>query len=173
MGRGVILISGHFTTVEIATRILGTVAPLIFVFRPMKSELLSRTMHERVRRRGKPIAHDDIRAMICALKRNEAVWCAPDQSYRRKGAAMVEFFGVPAATTGLERRVSGLLRLRLARPRAASAVGVSRAAGYEPKLRSAPTHKAAPTTVMAPALATGSRCVHRPVEPGLLKRLRA
>ena len=107
-GRGAILIGGHFTTIEIATRILGTVVPLNFVFRKTKNELLSRMMHDSFCRHGKPIAHDDIRSMIRALKRNEAVWYAPDQSYRKKGAAMVDFFGIPAATTTATSRLARL-----------------------------------------------------------------
>jgi KDO2-lipid IV(A) lauroyltransferase len=61
-------------------------------------------------RHGKPIPRDDIRAMVRALKNNEAVWYAPDQSYRNKGAAMVAFFGIPAASntaTSRLARISG------------------------------------------------------------------
>jgi len=105
-GRGAIMIGGHFTTIEIATRILGTVVPLNVVYRPPKNEVLARTMYASFRRHGKPIAHDDIRAMIRALRRNEVVWYAPDQSYRNKGAAMVNFFGIPAATTTATSRLA-------------------------------------------------------------------
>jgi Kdo2-lipid IVA lauroyltransferase/acyltransferase len=110
LGRGAILIGGHFTTLEITTRILGTVMPLNVVFRPTKNALLAHTMYSSFCRHGKPIAHDDIRAMVRALKRNEAVWYAPDQSYRNKGAEMVKFFGIPAATntaTSRLARISG------------------------------------------------------------------
>jgi Kdo2-lipid IVA lauroyltransferase/acyltransferase len=105
-GRGAIMIGGHFTTIEIATRILGTVVPLNVVYRPTKNALLSHTMFTSFSRHGNPIAHDDIRSMIRALKRNEAVWYAPDQSYRNKGAAMVNFFGIPAATTTATSRLA-------------------------------------------------------------------
>jgi KDO2-lipid IV(A) lauroyltransferase len=105
-GRGAIMIGGHFTTIEIATRILGTVVPLNVVYRPTKNPVLSHTMFTSFSRHGKPIAHDDIRSMIRALKKNEAVWYAPDQSYRNKGAAMVDFFGIPAATTTATSRLA-------------------------------------------------------------------
>jgi KDO2-lipid IV(A) lauroyltransferase len=105
-GCGAIMIGGHFTTIEITTRILGTVVPLNVVYRPTKNALLSHTMYTSFSRHGKPIAHDDIRTMIRALKRNEAVWYAPDQSYRNKGAAMVNFFGIPAATTTATSRLA-------------------------------------------------------------------
>ena len=105
-GRGAIMIGGHFTTIEIATRILGTVVPLNVVYRPTKNALLSHTMLTSFSRHGKPIAHDDIRTMIRALRTNEVVWYAPDQSYRNKGAAMVKFFGIPAATTTATSRLA-------------------------------------------------------------------
>jgi Kdo2-lipid IVA lauroyltransferase/acyltransferase len=105
-GRGAIMIGGHFTTIEIATRILGTVVPLNVVYRPTKNALLSQTMVTSFERHGKPIAHDDIRTMIRALRNNEVVWYAPDQSYRNKGAAMVNFFGIPAATTTATSRLA-------------------------------------------------------------------
>jgi KDO2-lipid IV(A) lauroyltransferase len=105
-GRGAIMIGGHFTTIEIATRILGTVVPLNVVYRPTKNAVLSHTMFTSFSRHGKPIAHDDIRTMVRALKKNEAVWYAPDQSYRNKGAAMVSFFGIPAASTTATSRLA-------------------------------------------------------------------
>jgi len=109
-GRGAILLGAHFTTIEISTRILGTVVPLHVVFRPWKNALLSHIMYTSFCRHGYPIAKDDIRAMVRALRKNEAVWYAPDQSYRNKGAAMVNFFGIPAATntaTSRLARISG------------------------------------------------------------------
>ena len=109
-GRGAILVGGHFTTIEISTRILGTVVPLNVIYRPLKNALLSHIMFESFCRHGKPIPKDDIRSMVRALKRNEAVWFAPDQSYRNKGAAMVKFFGIPAASnpaTSRLARISG------------------------------------------------------------------
>ena len=105
-GRGAIVIGGHFTTIEIATRILGTVVPLNVLYRPPKNALLAHTMLTSFNRHGKPIAYDDIRALIRALRNNEVVWYAPDQSYRNKGAAMVDFFGIPAATTTATSRLA-------------------------------------------------------------------
>jgi Kdo2-lipid IVA lauroyltransferase/acyltransferase len=105
-GRGVILIGGHFTTIEIATRILATVVPMNALYRPPKNEVLARTMHASFCRHGNPIRTDDVRGMIRALRKNEAVWYAPDQSYRNKGAAMVDFFGIPAATTTATSRLA-------------------------------------------------------------------
>ncbi|HLZ97545.1 MAG TPA: hypothetical protein VKP66_06315 [Steroidobacteraceae bacterium] len=105
-GRGAILVGGHFTTIEIATRILGTVVPLNVVYRPTKNALLARVMYQGFARHGHPIAHDDIRSMIRALRLNEAVWYAPDQSFRNKGAVMADFFAIPAATSTATSRLA-------------------------------------------------------------------
>ena len=106
-GRGAILVGGHFTTIEIGTRILGTLVPLNVLFRPTKNAALSDFMSNRIARHGeRAIQSDDIRTLVRALKQNGAVWYAPDQSSRSKGAAMVPFFGTPAATTTSTARIA-------------------------------------------------------------------
>ena len=106
-GNGVILLTAHFTTLEMGGRMLARVAPVKFLYRPTKNEVLARFLSRcRCRHGGDPIPRDDIRALISALKRNECVWYAPDQAYRKKGAEMVPFFGIPAATNTLTSRLA-------------------------------------------------------------------
>ncbi len=106
-GRGAILVGGHFTTIEIGTRILNTVVPVNVLFRPTRNEVLSTIMEKRIADQAqRAIRYDDIRSLVRALKHNGAVWYAPDQSYRNKGAAMVPFFGTPAATTTATSRLA-------------------------------------------------------------------
>jgi KDO2-lipid IV(A) lauroyltransferase len=104
-GRGVILLTAHFTTIEMGARILNTVRPLCALYRPLKNPVLAAASdRSRARRARNAIRHDDIRGMVRALKNNEIVWYAPDQSFRKKGAQMVRFFGKAAATnTGTSR----------------------------------------------------------------------
>jgi len=106
-GRGVILLTAHFTTLEMGGRILASVEPVSFLYRPTKNEVLARFLARcRGHFGGHPIPRDDIRALITALKNNECVWYAPDQSYRKKGAQMVQLFGIPAATNTLTSRLA-------------------------------------------------------------------
>ena len=108
-GKGAILVGGHFTTIEIATRILGTLVPMNVLYRPTKNEVLAEIFaHHFARFAQRAIRHDDIRSLIRALKENGAVWYAPDQSYQKKGAAMVPFFGIDAATTTATSRLAKL-----------------------------------------------------------------
>ena len=106
-GRGVIMVGAHFTTIEIATRILGTLAPLNVLYRPTKNKLLARfLLNNTARHARRAIPYDAIRTLVSALRANEVVWYAPDQSYRNKGAALVPFFGVPAASTTATSRLA-------------------------------------------------------------------
>ncbi len=106
-GKGVILLTAHFTSLELAGRTLLAVAPVKFLYRPTKNEVLAYALNRfRTGYGGRPIPKDDIRAFIAALKKNECVWYAPDQSYRKKGAEMVPMFGIPAATNTLTSRLA-------------------------------------------------------------------
>ena len=106
-GHGVLLVGGHFTTIEIGTRILGTVVPLNVLFRPAKDEVLTDFMAKRFARHAeRAIRSDDIGTLVRALRQNGAVWFAPDQFSRDKRAVMVPFFGTPAATTTSTSRLA-------------------------------------------------------------------
>ena len=108
-GRGVILLSAHFTTLEISGRVLALNSPPFdAVFRKNRSDFvteLQRTGRERAAE--DTIEKRDIKKMVRSLRAGRPVWYAPDQSYNRKGSEVIEFFGVPAmhttATSSLAR----------------------------------------------------------------------
>jgi len=106
-GHGVIVLTAHFTPMELAGRTLGQLTPMRFLYRPTKNEALAYIMDRCRRGFGSyPIPRDDIRGFVQALRRGEVVWYAPDQSYRHKGAEMVPWFGIPAATNTLTPRLA-------------------------------------------------------------------
>ncbi len=79
------------------------------MYRPTKNELLSFFLaRNRARLTRRAIRRDDIRTLITALKGNEIVWYAPDQSYRKKGAEMVRLFGSRRPRTLRRRRLAGM-----------------------------------------------------------------
>ncbi len=106
-GHGAILLTAHFTHLEIGARILAAAMPVNVIYRPTRNEALTYLLSRcRCRHGGHAIPRDDIRAMVAALRKNEAVWYAPDQSYRKKGAQMVSLFGIPAATNTATSRLA-------------------------------------------------------------------
>jgi KDO2-lipid IV(A) lauroyltransferase len=106
-GRGAILLTAHFTTLEIGARVLNTQVPLNAMHKRPKNELLAYFFeHHRGRHALRIFSRDNVRGMVRALRDNECVWYAPDQSYRKKGAAMIHFFGIPAATNVFTSRLA-------------------------------------------------------------------
>jgi Kdo2-lipid IVA lauroyltransferase/acyltransferase len=109
LGRGAILLTAHFTTLEIGARVLNSQVPLNAMHKRPKNQLLA---HFFERHRGRHalriFSRDNVRGMVRALRDNECVWYAPDQSYRKKGAEMIHFFGVPAATNVFTSRLATL-----------------------------------------------------------------
>jgi Kdo2-lipid IVA lauroyltransferase/acyltransferase len=110
-GRGVLLLSAHFNSIEISCRALAARLPLNIMYRPTKNLLIGEFVHSRraVQTR-RAIPRDDARTLIRALKDGEVVWYAPDQSFRKKGAEMVRLFGIPAATNTATSRIAGMTR---------------------------------------------------------------
>jgi KDO2-lipid IV(A) lauroyltransferase len=99
-GRGVVLVAGHFASLEITGRAFGTFFPAIAaLYRssrdPFIDEILKRLRHKSV---PLLIPKQNMRAMVRALRQGIPVWYAPDQSYRRTMSALLPFCGEPAMT---------------------------------------------------------------------------
>lgn len=109
-GQGVILLAAHFTTLEISGRVLAqNIPPFDGVYRKNRSDFiteLQRTGRERTV--ADTIEKRDIKKMVRRLRDGGIVWYAPDQSYNRKGAEVIDFFGVPSMTTTATSTLSRL-----------------------------------------------------------------
>ncbi len=111
-GNGVILLSGHFTTLELTGPFMRPLTPrFAFMFRARSNALLD-AMQARGRERAAHLSFSnaDTRAMLRALRDNATVWYAPDQAHTGAGAELLPFFGEPAMTntaTARLARVSG------------------------------------------------------------------
>ena len=100
-GHGVILLTAHFTNLDICGRMLN-IAGLSYdaMYRQHNNPLL-----EEIMRRGRErcartaIAKRDLRGIMKSLRENRPVWYAPDHRSRGSMSAVVPFFGVPAVTS--------------------------------------------------------------------------
>lgn len=107
--KGVILLSAHFTTLEIGGRLLAMETPFHVLYRTHKNALFEHIMHRaRVRRFDKAIARNDMRTLIASLKAGHAIWYAPDQNHGGTHSIFVPFFGVPASTITSTSRIAAI-----------------------------------------------------------------
>lgn len=111
-GKGVILCSAHFLSMELVGRCLMRELPFAVVYRPQKNGVLDFVSYAaRTRQYLKVIPYDDARGILAALRENQVVWYTPDiDPGRRRTGVFAPFFDVPAyVTTALSRmaRISG------------------------------------------------------------------
>ena len=99
-GYGVILLSAHFTSLEISGRVLSmNCPPFDVVYRRFRSGLTTEIVAtSREVSARKSIEKNDIKSMVRSLREGVPVWYAPDQAYQLKQSALIPFFGVPAMT---------------------------------------------------------------------------
>jgi Kdo2-lipid IVA lauroyltransferase/acyltransferase len=96
-GRGALLLSAHFTTLELGAKALALVGPTSLMYLTPQNELIAEMSRRgRARKAVQAIAADQIRELLQNLKNNVPVWYAPDQRYTDKNSAVVPLFGHPA-----------------------------------------------------------------------------
>jgi KDO2-lipid IV(A) lauroyltransferase len=112
LGKGVILLGGHYTTLEISGRLLAfhtdSIQP---IYKPAHNALYEAVMaHARKRLFDDLLDNSDMRAIVRSLKAGKVIWYAPDQDFGRRRSVFAPFFGVTTATlttTGRLARLSG------------------------------------------------------------------
>jgi len=106
-GKGAILLSAHFTTLEIGGRLLSLYRPFHLMYRPNRNALLEYiSKNRREAHFNKAIPRDSVRELLKSLKSNMTVWYAPDQGYQGVNSVTVPFFGVPAPTNPATHRLA-------------------------------------------------------------------
>lgn len=96
-GRGVIVVSGHFTTLEVCGRLMCDHVPLAGMYRPHAQPAMEwAVLRGRARYAAAMFRKQDVRGSVRHLKRGGLLWYAPDQDPSRGDAVYVPFFGQPA-----------------------------------------------------------------------------
>ncbi|MFV1973959.1 MAG: LpxL/LpxP family Kdo(2)-lipid IV(A) lauroyl/palmitoleoyl acyltransferase, partial [Thiohalobacterales bacterium] len=113
-GKGVLLLSAHFTTLEIGGRLLSMHIPFHVLYRRHKNPVIEFLIQKsRTRLYENAIERGDLRTMINSLRNNRPVWYAPDQDSGSDNSIFVPFFGVPAATLTTTSRLAGITGARV------------------------------------------------------------
>lgn len=98
-GHGVLLVSGHFTALDIGGRALCYRYPLAGVYRPHKHPVMEYAVSKaRSSYAETMFARDQLKGIVKRLKNGGIVWYAPDQDYRRGHSVFSDFYGQAAST---------------------------------------------------------------------------
>lgn len=107
LGKGVILLGTHMSTLDLAGTVISREVVLDVMYRANRNALMEEIMTSgRKRLYPHAIERNDIRQVIRNIKAGHVVWYGPDQDYGWRNAVFVPFFGVPAATTTALSRIA-------------------------------------------------------------------
>lgn len=109
-GRGVLLLGGHYTTIEISGRLASFhIADLHPVYKRAHNPLYEAVMTRMRNRHYVGMLNSfDMRTIVRTLKTGNTVWYAPDQDFGRERSVFAPFFGVPTATLTTTARLARL-----------------------------------------------------------------
>lgn len=108
-GKGILLITPHFTCVELVARFMSLEENFGILYRPHKKPWLA-TIQTYFRKRHFThcIQSDQIRILLHKLRKNKAIWYAYDIDEGGKRSVFAPFFGIPTASL---TTVSDIVRL--------------------------------------------------------------
>lgn len=106
-GKGVVLLTAHFSTLEICGVYLTSRLPVGCLYREPNNPVVALPMRRHRERVASIAVHfDDLKGLIRALRSGHAIWYAPDQGKRTPGSEILPFFGVPAITNTATAKIA-------------------------------------------------------------------
>ena len=106
-GKGVILLTGHMTSLELGGQMVALRYPLQVMYKRSRNPLI-----EAIIRRGRErfthrvFMHGDLRSMMKGLKENLVTWYAPDQDFGRNRSVFADFMGIQTATINMTAKLA-------------------------------------------------------------------
>jgi KDO2-lipid IV(A) lauroyltransferase len=109
-GKGALLFTAHFTTLEVGVAVLETLAPRAScMYRPQRNAMMDMMIRRgRHRFASEQIPRDNVRALLRNLRDNYAVVYLPDQTYIGKQNELLPFFGEPAVTNTATSKLAAI-----------------------------------------------------------------
>ena len=97
--KGVLLVGGHFATMDIISQALQDIGHIDVMYRFNKNPVWEwLQVQGRARYFDGVVERQDVRGVLKRLKRGRAIWYAADQDYGHRHSVFAPFFGVSAAT---------------------------------------------------------------------------
>lgn len=108
-GKGVILLTAHFTTLELCGRMMSESGDFGCLYRDPDNPVLAHIMRgQRERHAAIAVHFNDLKGLIRALRAGHSIWYAPDQGQRTQSSAILPFFGVPAVTNTATAKIAAM-----------------------------------------------------------------
>lgn len=99
-GKGVVLMGGHFTPLDLGGIASAFKIPVSVSYRPHNDAAFDLLINKgRYRWAESLVDAKNIKRMVKGLRQGELLWYAPDQDFGREGSMFCPFFGINAATT--------------------------------------------------------------------------
>jgi len=106
-GKGVVLLTGHFTTLEIGAMLVGLQTQLNGVYKKAHNPMFNAFMaHYRSTYGEELIENKNVRALIRGLRKGRATWFAPDQDFSEQDIVFTPFLGGIASTLTATARMA-------------------------------------------------------------------
>jgi len=106
-GRGAILLTGHFTSLEIGARLLALYTPLQVMYRTQRNEFFDSYLY--TRRSSyfvNTVSRKSTRQLVRGIRQGIATWYAPDQDFSRERNVFAPFMGIATATITASSRLA-------------------------------------------------------------------
>jgi KDO2-lipid IV(A) lauroyltransferase len=106
-GRGAILLTGHFTSLEIGARLLALYMPVQVMYRTQRNQLFDSYLYtRRCSYFANTVSRKNTRQLVKGIKARIPTWYAPDQDFRRERNVFAPFMGIAAATITASSRLA-------------------------------------------------------------------
>ena len=106
-GRGVILLTGHFSSLEIGARLLALAMPVQVMYRTQHNDLFDSFLFtQRSSYFVNTVSRKNTRQLIKGIKNKIPTWYAPDQDFSRERNVFAPFMGIAAATITASSRLA-------------------------------------------------------------------
>lgn len=106
-GRGVILLAGHFTSLEISGRLLSFSVPLQVMYRTQRNPMFdSYLFTKRSSYFVNTVSRKNTLQLIRGIKKGIPTWYAPDQDFKRERNVFAPFMGIATASITASSRLA-------------------------------------------------------------------
>jgi len=110
-GKGILLVSAHFTSLDIFGAFASTAIEISAMYRKAKNPVANYIMLKgRFNRCPALFSSKEVKNLIRFLRQNNIVWYAADQNTARKESVFVTFFGETASTNMATARLSKITK---------------------------------------------------------------